>query len=262
MRITGAVAPTLAARVAERMFFTAPRPPVRPAEQAVLATADRFPIGVDTVAYAWGGAGDPVVLLAHGWGGHAGHLAGFVEPLVAAGYRPIALDLPGHGTTPRGRTSLVHFARAVRAAADRTGPVHGIIAHSFGAAAVTFALARGLAVERAVFVAPSARFEPYWAWFRGAVGISDRVWVRLRRHSEGWLGVSYDEISPAVYLADMTTPLLVVHSADDREVPLGEGKEIAAGWAGATLREVDGLGHLRILRDAGTQAEAVGFLAG
>jgi pimeloyl-ACP methyl ester carboxylesterase len=60
----------------------------------------------------------------------------------------------------------------------------------------------------------------------------------------------------------MTTPLLVVHSADDREVPLGEGKEIAAGWAGATLREVDGLGHLRILRDPDIQAEAVAFLRG
>ncbi|MFL6073664.1 MAG: alpha/beta hydrolase [Mycobacteriales bacterium] len=262
MRITGVVAPTVAARMAERMFFTPPRPPLRPAERAVLDTAERFAVGVDTVAYAWGGAADPVVLLVHGWGGHAGHLAGFVEPLVAAGYRPIALDLPGHGTTPRGRTSLVHFARAVRAAADRTGPVHGVVAHSFGAAAVTFALARGLPVERAVFVSPSARFEGYWAWFRAAVGVSDRVWVRLRRHSEGWLGVSYDDIHPVGYLAEMTVPLLVVHSADDREVPLGEGKEIVAGWAGATLREVDGLGHLRILRDQNTQAEAVTFLTG
>ena len=47
----------------------------------------------------------------------------------------------------------------------------------------------------------------------------------------------------------MTVPALIVHDADDPDVPYGHGAEIAAAWPAAELVTTSGLGHRGILRD-------------
>ena len=58
----------------------------------------------------------------------------------------------------------------------------------------------------------------------------------------------------------MRIPLLVIHDRDDKEVPFRIGREIAATWPGAELILTEGLGHQRILRDAGVTDAAVRFV--
>ena len=47
------------------------------------------------------GEGPPIYLV-HGWGGQRPHLAVFVKPLVEAGYRVVAFDLPSHNESDPG----------------------------------------------------------------------------------------------------------------------------------------------------------------
>ncbi len=138
--------------------------------------------------------------------------------------------------------------------------MHGLAAHSFGAAASTYAMSRGLAAGRAVFFAPPVRFDSFWARFRAGVGVSDEVWRRLQGTAESWLGVRFDGIAPYDLAPRMTAPLLVLHDADDREMAFREGAELAHRWPGAVLRRTEGLGHLRILRDERCVGEAIRFL--
>ncbi len=262
-RMAGAVAPGAAARLARRLFFTPPRAALRAEERAVLARGERFELaagGRRLAGRAWGEG--PTVLLVHGWGGHAGQMTALVEPLVAAGFRAVAIDLPGHGESAGGMSSLVHFAAGLERAAALWRPLRGLVAHSFGAAASTYAMARGLAVGRAVFFAPPARFDSFWARFRSGVGVSDEVWRRLLRDSESWLEVRFDGIAPVELAPRIGVPLLVLHDAGDREMPVAEAEELVRGWPGASLRRTEGLGHLRILRDGRCVAEAVRFLEG
>ena len=262
-RVAGAVAPGVAARLARRLFFTPPRAAVRPEERAVLERGERFEVaagGQRVVGRAWGEG--PTVLLVHGWGGHSGQMTALVEPVVAAGFRAVAVDLPGHGESTGGMSSLVHFATALERTAALWKPVEGLAAHSFGAAASTYAMSRGLAARRAVFFAPPARFDSFWARFRIGVGVSDEVWRRLIHAAESWLKVRFDGIAPLDLAPGMTVPLLVLHDAGDREMPFGEGTELASRWPGAVLRRTEGLGHLRILRDERCVGEAVRFLQG
>lgn len=118
------------------------------------------------------------------------------------------------------------------------------------------------AEERAVFFAPPARFDTFWARFRAGVGVPDGVLRRMVRGSEEWLEVSFAEIAPADLAPRMTAPLLVLHDAGDREMPFAEGAELARRWPGAALRRSEGLGHLRILREKASLDAAVRFLAG
>lgn len=262
MRMASALAPGAAARVARKLFFTPLRARVRDEERAVLARGERFEtavLGGRVVGRVWGEG--PAVLLVHGWGGHAGQMTPLVDPIVAAGCRAVALDLPAHGESEGRVSSLVHFAAALARAASLFGPVHGLAAHSFGAAGSAYAMGSGLTAKRAVFFAPPLGFESFWLRFRLGVGVSPEVMDRLLRDAEAWLDVRFDGIAPGDVAPRMTAPLLVLHDRDDREVPFEEGAELARRWPGAQLRPVEGLGHLRILRDERCVAAAVGFLA-
>lgn len=98
MRALSALAPGLASRVAERLWFTPPRPKLREHARAFLATGTRFDLPVDerrVVAWKWG-EGLRVVLM-HGWGGNAAQMRAFVPALTGAGFQVIAFDAPSHG---------------------------------------------------------------------------------------------------------------------------------------------------------------------
>jgi pimeloyl-ACP methyl ester carboxylesterase len=262
LRAAGAVAPGAAARLAQQIFFTPPRTAIREGERAVLARGTTFTVEVGgrrVAGWAWGEG--PAILLAHGWGGHAGQMTALVAPAVAAGCRVVALDLPAHGASEGRVSSLVHFAAALSRAAALWQPVQALVAHSFGAAAGTFALSRGLPARRAVFFAPPSRFDSIWTRFRAAAGVSDEVWRRLMRSAESWLEVSFDGIAPVDLAPRIHLPLLVLHDRGDREVPFAEGAELARTWPGAVLESTEGLGHLRLLKDPACIARALQFAA-
>jgi pimeloyl-ACP methyl ester carboxylesterase len=264
MKMASAIAPDTAVKLAHNLFFTPPRARVRDEERLILDRGETFALGADSeriVGRVWGEWGEgPTVLLVHGWGGHAGQMTTLVAPAMAAGFRVVAVDLPGHGESAGRVSSLVHGASALARVASLFGPVRGLVAHSFGAAVSTYAMSSGLAVERAVFFAPPSRFETFWQRFRMGVGVSDLVMERMLHQAEDWLNVRFAGISPVDLAPRMETPLLVLHDPEDREMPFSEGVELAATWPGAVLRRADRLGHLRILRDPGCVAEAVSFL--
>jgi pimeloyl-ACP methyl ester carboxylesterase len=187
-------------------------------------------------------------------------MAAFVDPLLAAGFRAVAIDLPGHGRSAGQRSSVVHGAAAVELANGAFGPLSGLVAHSFGAPVSTYALARGVSPQRVVYVAPVAQLEPYWARFGAGVGASPAVMARAMRRGENWLGVRFDDIAPLGHAAKLKMPLLVLHGADDRETPTTDGRVLADAWPDAEFREIPGLGHMRILWDQATITQAVQFL--
>jgi pimeloyl-ACP methyl ester carboxylesterase len=263
LRVTSAIAPGAAVALGHKLFFTPPRAPVRDEERAVLERGMSFALetgGLRVAGRAWGSG--PTLLLVHGWGGHSGQMTPLVGPAVEAGLRAVAIDLPGHGESAGRVSSLVHFSAALRRAAALFSPVRGLAAHSFGAAASTYAMSCGMAVGRAVYFAPPARFASFWARFQAAAGVSDEIFQRMMRGAEGWLNVRFEGIAPIDLAPLMTAPLLVFHDPEDREMLFEEGAELASRWPGAVLRRAEGLGHLRLLRDETCVGEAVEFITG
>src|SRR3546814_5611391 len=59
----------------------------------------------------------PVVLLVHGWEDDHLSWAPLIDRLVAAGYRVLAPDLPGHGRSPARLASIPVFAAGIPATA-------------------------------------------------------------------------------------------------------------------------------------------------
>lgn len=251
------LAPGLTSAVAAHLFRSTRRSKPRTAERDVLQRASGSRLA-GMQLWSWGEG--PTVLLVHGWNGRATQLGGFVEPLVERGYRVVAFDSLGHGDSEGNESSLPELANCIRQVVDELGGVHGIVAHSLGGAATTFALAYGMRVERLVFVSPPADPREFLKIFGAALGINDDVRARVKRRVEQRLGVPMEEMQALAIAPSMRLPLLVIHDEHDKEVPVSVGRRIASAWPGAELLVTEGLGHQRILRDAEVKNSAVRFI--
>lgn len=257
------VAPRLAGRLALALFRTPRRHRTPPRELAWRRQASRSVLEADGQRLAvWSWGHGPIVLLAHGWEGRASQMGGFVAPLVERGYRVVAVDAPAHGASPGRRSSVIQFAAALRSVAGALGEVHGIVAHSFGAAAVSWALRGGLAARRLVFIAPPGDLEEYLQLFVRLFGVGEASRARMLQRMERRFGVDWEEIRYAtVRPVPRGSALLVVQDRVDAESPLVNAAAVVAAWPGSRLYLTEGLGHRRILRDPEVIAVAADFLA-
>ena len=266
-----AVSEDLGSGLAERLFTTPRRHPRPDRERAVLAGGTRFDVDVvlrsprwsgrTTRVAAWRWGIGPTVLLVHGWEGRGSQLGALVAPLVAAGLSVVAFDAPAHGDSPGTRLYLTDHADAIADVVTSIGPVHAVVAHSFGAAAVLLAHARhGVDIGRNVMVAPNVLIDDAIHKFARAVALDDRDRTSFERHLIGASGVPLEALEVDQLAGNRDAALLVVHDREDREVSVKHGDRLAATWPTAQLVLTDGLGHRRILRDASVIAQIVDFV--
>lgn len=264
-------APAIGSRWAIELWCTPPdvdaslrMPPGVPPSEPIEAHWD----GNRIAGEAWGDG--PPVYLVHGWGGCRAHLGVFVKPLVQAGHRVIAFDLPSHndsenGALAPGRTTVVECAEAVRAMVRSHGPARAIVAHSIGAKATGLAVARGAEVERLVFLAPMGDFTWYLDIFADRHGFGPRILRGLHRRLDRrlkmpLLDTDLNRIAPTL---DSPPALLVVHDPDDPDSPYEMSQTLVGLWPGAKLMTTRGLGrlaHYRLLRHRPAINEGLEFI--
>jgi pimeloyl-ACP methyl ester carboxylesterase len=257
----GPRAPHVAAALAERVFRTPPPYKADAGEADALFFGDplTIPFGAEELR-GWSFGEGPAVLLVHGWGGRATQLRAFIEPLVSTGHRVVLFDGPGHGASGRGSSSLPEFGAAVGAALRAIGPVHAVIAHSMGGPATVLGLEQVESNPRLVFLAPPADVRDVTARFGRALHIPEHVVHLMERRIESRFLRPIASYDLPKLGASARSPLLVVHDTKDREVPFSDGERVARGW-NAELVATSGLGHVRLLRDAGVVERAVSFVA-
>jgi pimeloyl-ACP methyl ester carboxylesterase len=253
-KLLNLVSPRLAARLAVSIFYTPRRYPASNWEQAALSAGRDDQLlfdGEPLAATIWGDNG-PTVLLVHGWQGRRGQLGKIALALMAEGFRIVTVDGPAHGSSTKRRTTLVEFAQAVEIAADRYGPLHAIVGHSFGAAASAIALRKGVDARCAVLISCPYSLRHVVRGFARIVGLPNRsheqmypIMQRLHRCPESDL--SFDTIGPELQL-----PCLSIHDAADKYIPVSDGEKVSRSIAQAKWIRTQDLGHMRIL-----QAEAV-----
>jgi len=261
-RALSALAPSLAAGLAERLFLTPPRPHWPPSEIAQLSSARARPLQVGrrhVDVWLWGTG--PSVLLVHGWGGRGAQLASFVEPLVVHGFSVVTFDAPGHGPGDSGMVTIPEMVEATLAVAASRGPLAGLIAHSVGGTIAARAIYEGLDVNAAVFVGAAADLDGPATRFTATLGFSRQVREAMQARIEDRVGRPFAAFDVAALAPTLRVPLLVIHDSGDAEIPWQHGRVIVHAWPGAGLLITDGLGHRRILRDPDVIAAAVAFLA-
>src|SRR5512134_53999 len=167
----------------------------------------------------WSFGEGPTILIAHGWSGFAAQFDAWIEPLVAAGHRVVLFDAPAHGGSGGRQTNIMDMAGAIQQVAGLYGPVHAIVAHSFGAPATLFALRHGLKVDRLVLMAAPLSLTKFSLFVAHVLGLPLSVRGRMQRNMERKLQFRWDEADTDKVLADLVAerPLdvLLVHDKRD-----------------------------------------------
>jgi pimeloyl-ACP methyl ester carboxylesterase len=241
-RLLGLLLPDSAARLARRLATRPMRARTRSTPPGAEAITFRFGLA----GLRWGTSG-PRILALHGWEGRASQFRGLGERLAARGYQLIAIDAPGHGRSPGREANPVMFADAAVEAASEMGPLHAVVGHSMGGAAVLLAQARGLKAARSVAIAAPAALPDVLRRLSLAFGLPLRASRAFIAQMERHAGEPAAQLDVERVSAQLTGPLLLVHDRDDGVVPFGDGERIAAA-TGAELVATRGLGHRDVLR--------------
>ena len=196
----------------------------------------------------------PVVVAVHGWGANGSTLSAMVEPLVRAGIAVVLFDAASHGdSSDEAFSSLPRFAEDLAAVLDTlrgmpaidAGRV-GLLGHSVGAAAVLLHAARCggtlAVVSLSAFAHPREVME---RWLQEHHIPRRWIGTAILEHVQEVIGERFDHIAPLHQLPRIACPVLLVHGAQDRTVPLSDARRLHAALRRGDLLVVDGDHDLR-----------------
>jgi pimeloyl-ACP methyl ester carboxylesterase len=260
--------PSLAVRAACRLFLT-PLPPKwlnrrKPWDASWRIESWPFESASLTMYSQAAAPHGPVVLLVHGWGGHAGQMLALADALAAQGLRPVILEMPGHGRSAGAESTLPQFTRAIEYVTARLRQqgfeLRALVAHSLGASAAAYVASRGLPIDRLVLLAPPASPPEYTRLFAQVFGLSETTRAAMQRRIEEREGLLMPQFEAPAVGPRIRIPTLVVHDRRDRINRFADGQAYAHAVRGARLVATEGLGHRKILKDAQVLGEVAIFL--
>ncbi len=211
--------------------------------------------------YEWG-SGSKSILLVHGWEGQAGNFADLIKVLVNDDYTVFAFDGPGHGSSSKGETSLFKFSNLV-GELIRKFKVKKLVSHSFGGVATAVYLGKNpdIFIENYILFTTPNKFEDRIKFVTETFGVSNKVSEMLFDKIEREEGILIRDMNVAEYAQkSKVEKALILHDTNDRILPLDQSKEVNLAWENATLEEVTGTGHYKILRTESVLQRALEFL--
>jgi pimeloyl-ACP methyl ester carboxylesterase len=207
----------------------------------------------------------PLVLLVHGWGGHAGQMLPLARAMAASGFTPVLVEMPAHGRSAGTVSNLPQFARAIDYVAarlvQRGEAVKAVVAHSLGANALAYAASRGLPVERLVLLAPPASPHEFTRYFAQVFGLTERTRAAMQRLIEAREAILMPLLEPSAVGPRIRQRTLVVHDREDRVNRFEDGVAYRDAIPGAQLVATQGLGHRRILKESDVVQAVTAFIA-
>ncbi len=239
-------------------FCTPPSRPIIETDAKALADAERLDIPFDGTAlagYSWGTG--PNVLLVHGWGSRASHLSFLAHFLARSGYRVVAYDAPAHssaGTPSKPESNMFEYCGAIAAAAAATGPLLGIVGHSFGATCAAFTLAgtsliaeQQIAAQKLALVSPAPTLSDVYKSFTRKDQIGPEGLAHLKQELEAHFHFNSEEYTLHDALRNTGADTLIVHDTDDEEFSVPDIQALQKSAPSVRLLLTSGSGHQKIL---------------
>lgn len=248
-----------------RAFFGPSKYEMKSTDEAILARGTNYRIpfeGGELAVTTWGESG-PAVLVMHGWGGARAQMTGFVEPLLAAGYRVVAYDQPAHGDSDGKTTNILEIAPTMDLVMQREGKFDAIIAHSFGTIITSYALVKlnFPAPSKLVYLGSFNRLLDSLPRFQVLANLPDEVMHGLRSMiTENFGKDVLEEVANENFVKQIHIPALMFHDRADNVTPVEDSRAIANAWDESQYIETNGLGHRGALQSAEVHEQVVNFL--
>ena len=260
-----AVSPSLAGRLAFRIFCTPKRLPVRDKDREFLASAKQHTMRIEGLSircYLWESEQPAArtILFLHGWESNAARWHKYIKAARSAGFRVLAFDAPASGFSDGNLLNVLLYSRTLKKYLSENDTPYAIVGHSLGGAAAVM----GLTVlganrpAKMVVLAAFAESTRVLRDFAQVLGANESVLKALFRYIERRSGQTVEEYSvrrKAAELGDVEG--FVLHDTEDEIAPVAEGRAIAASW-GCRFLQTEGFGHR--MQDRSVVLEVVRFL--
>lgn len=256
-KILGAISPTLAGKLALRLFMTPPNFGIPRRERKFREEATLTFINVrnrNISIRSWGQHDAPVVLLSHGWGGRCTQLHAFIKPLVEAGFRVVGFDVPGHGDSTGKTTNMLDVASVISEIAKTEGPFEAIIGHSFGTGTTLLSIDKfKVETKKVILIAYFSDvffiidlFGELFSLRKSTLKSMQQTALRKLANTYGasW---DWDEISPINTIKSVQGDILLIHDEKDHEVPYSQAEPLQEAAPHAKVLTTSGYGHRKIL---------------
>jgi len=257
--------PGFTKQIVKRLFFAPARYAVGPAETDLLKRSRAFEIYVNNArikCWKWGRG--PAVLLSHGWNGRGIQFHRFIQPLTEAGYAVLAFDGPGHGESDGKTSSYFEYSDVIRYFFRSAGEyqIKGVIAHSFGAAAVINAMVKESFAVPAVLIAPALKLNEILGKMFYSYGVPETVFRDLIKEYEERFAYNLQADDPIKLLKKVKSRIVIVHDKRDETIAFNDSLEASRISSLVSLHPTQGLGHKRILYDPQTVGYIVENITG
>lgn len=248
-----AIAPKTAAAQAAKLFQRPQKRKLRAPEKLFYAEYEPAKVEYAEGSYhtfEWGNPEGELVILVHGWNSNAGSMAGVGHRLARAGYKVVAIDLPGHGLSVSSSTNLVRMASALEhLLLSLNGQPFSIVSHSMGSAVTSYALRNtGVAANKLIYLTSPNSMSAIFEEYRDTIGLGHNAYPYLVSIVEAILDENMEGATVPVFLNEATyDSLLIVHDRTDRVIPFDNAVDIYARTKSSRYLPLEQMGHYRML---------------
>ncbi len=254
-------------------FCTPPVVPFTEFDKKALNNLEKFDIpfeGYSLRCYSIG-AGKSI-LIVHGWGSRASHLLLLAKYLSNFGFRCVTFDAPAHfsyGNLPGKHTSnMFEFGRAISSVAGYLEDVYGIIGHSIGAAASSFAISGFLKfkeykinINKLILISSPSSVESIMKNYCSRHTLDENDSIRLRDELEKAFSFKVDDYQVGQALKNVDAEIMLVHDEDDDEISINDMRVIQSACQPVRIFVSQGYGHDKIIMNRKMFVEKKSFFA-
>lgn len=262
LKVMQALSPGAAFKYAKKIFFSPIKFPTPEREMHYKHSAAISKEVVDnkSVTLYHVGNAKKSVLLVHGWSGRATQFYKMGPALKQAGYKVYSFTAPAHGSSKEKQTHMLEFTDCIEYFDNKYGPFEAIIAHSIGGAAALNAVKRGVKTKKLVLLGAPGYLKDIIDGFCDRLGLNRKISNKLVQHLKENYDVDYEQFSTTRLAEEMTVPGLIIHDAQDQDVPVEFARENHRAWKNSRYIETIGLGHRLILSDEKVINEVIDFV--
>jgi pimeloyl-ACP methyl ester carboxylesterase len=263
-RLLYRISPFLAEKFARKLFITPikhkiPKREFHMEEKSIQNKLFIPAINKKIVVYSYGNS-NKKILLVHGWSGRGTQLVKIADAFLENGYSTISFDAPSHGKSETKTTLMLEFIESVLEIEKKYGPFEFAVGHSLGGMSILNAIKQGLKVKKAVVIGSGNSVINIVNTFVEKIGLPNKVAVIMRNNFEKKYHFEMESFSAYEAAKEVHVPVLVIHDADDEDIPVAEAYHLAENLINKEILITNNLGHRKILGDAAVLHKIVEFL--
>lgn len=210
--------------------------------------------------YTFGDSG-PALLLLHGFCSNAARWRNYIQPLIESGYQVIAMDAPGHGTSPGYFMSVPTYIQCVKEVLRSRTQWDGVVAHSMGGVVSAVALGELDLVQPTKYVLLNSfnTADSMMSTSARKLGVNEEVIAGLRTRIEQNTGRPLEHYSLEQHLNNYDQQGLIIYDKDDIIVPKSEAQKNLTQLCQFMTLKTEGLGHNLFSKEV--EKTVINFLA-